>query len=146
MQSIPVRLPNVPRELTVIDARIPAGQPMPALDQSGRRMDLNDVLIFNPETTFLFEVEGDSMKNEHIYHGDRLVVDRSIRALHGHIVLACIDGEFTVKKLHLGSQVLLMPANPHYRPIVMREGQEMSVWGVVTWNLRQVTALKGLRS
>jgi DNA polymerase V len=109
-------------------------------------MDLNDVLFFNPETTFLFEVEGDSMKNEHIHHGDRLVVDRSILAQHGHIVLACIDGEFTVKKLFLGSQVLLMPANPHYRPIVMREGQEMSVWGVVTWNLRQVLALKGLRS
>jgi DNA polymerase V len=148
MTNFPVPMPNHPRVLTMLDARVPAGAPQPVQDHAtgGRRIDLNDILYFNPETTFLFEVEGDSMQGDYIYHGDRLVVDTSIPARHGHIVVACIDGAYTVKRLHLGSQVLLMPSNPRYRPILFKEHQEMSVWGVVTWNLRQVTNLKPLRS
>ncbi|MEX3983702.1 LexA family protein [Paraburkholderia sp. EG287A] len=148
MTNFPVPLPAHPRVLTVLEARVPAGTPQPVQDHAtgARRIDLNDILSFNSETTFLFEVEGDSMQGEHIYSGDRLVVDRSIVPRHGQVVIACIDGEYTCKKLHLGSQILLIPANPRYRNIVLREDQEMSIWGVVTWNLRQVTNLKPLRS
>lgn len=74
-----------------------------------------------------------------IFDGDRLIVDRSVEASHGRIVLACVDDEFTVKTLYKrGKVVRLLPANPKYQPITFTEGQEVTVWGVVTWNLRQV--------
>ncbi|SAL45688.1 LexA repressor [Caballeronia sordidicola] len=79
------------------------------------------------------------MIDARIFDGDRLIVDRSVEAVHGRIVLACVDDEFTVKRLYKRAGVVrLHAANPAYLPITFAEGQEMSVWGVVTWNLRQL--------
>lgn len=128
-----------PTLLTLVDARVAAGFPSPAQDHTQKRIDLNDVLVINPLSTFLFEVKGDSMVGARIFDGDRLVVDRSLEARHGSIVLACVDGEFTVKQLHrLKGVVRLMPANPNFVPIDFFEGRELIVWGVVTWNLRKI--------
>jgi DNA polymerase V len=100
---------------------------------------LNDVLVLNPLSTFLFGVEGDSMEDHHIFAGDRVIVDRSVEPLDGRIVLACVDGEFTVKQLYRrDGAVLLLAGNPRYQAIQFREGQEMSIWGVVTWTLRSI--------
>jgi DNA polymerase V len=130
---------GVPVSLVSIDAKVPAGFPSPAQDHTQKRIDLNEVLVLNPLSTFLFQVQGDSMEGERIFDGDRLVVDRSVEAVHGRIVVACVDGEFTVKKLfRQGPVVRLLPANPKYAPLEFKEGQEVSIWGVVTWNLRKV--------
>ncbi|HEV7835599.1 MAG TPA: S24 family peptidase [Caballeronia sp.] len=67
------------------------------------------------------------------------MVDRSVEAVHGRILLACTDDQFTVKRLYKRVGVVrLHAANPHYAPITFVEGQEMTVWGVVTWNLRKM--------
>ncbi|SDG95149.1 DNA polymerase V [Paraburkholderia phenazinium] len=141
----PVPLVEDPAALHIVETlcRVPAGFPSPAQDHTQRRIDLNEVLVLNPLSTFLFNVEGDSMKGAGIQHGDKLVVDRSIEPKHGLVVLACVDGEFTVKRLYRRAGIVkLVPANPAYEPIVFSDGQEMSVWGVVTWNLRQVLATR----
>lgn len=145
MSSVPTPLPDALGELLAIDAKVPAGFPSPAQDHTQKRVDLNEVMVLNPLSTFLFQVAGDSMIGEGIFDGDRVIVDRAIEAQSGYIVLACVDGEFTVKKLERrAGRVRLLPANPRFQPIELREGQEMSVWGVVTWNLRQLIRLKGL--
>jgi DNA polymerase V len=141
----PVPLAADPAALGIVEVlvRVPAGFPSPAQDHTQRRIDLNDVLVLNPLSTFLFNVEGDSMRDAGILDGDKLVVDRSIEPMHAQIVLACVDGEFTVKRLYRrGGMVKLVAANPAYAPIVFRDAQEMTVWGVVTWNLRQLLATR----
>ena len=73
------------------------------------------------------------MRNAGIDHGDLLVVDRSITPKHGHIVVATVDGDFTVKKLYKRAGVIeLRPANPDFDPIKLGDGEELIVWGVVT--------------
>ena len=99
MSTVPTPLPDALGELLAIDAKVPAGFPSPAQDHTQKRVDLNEVMVLNPLSTFLFQVAGDSMIGEGIFDGDRVIVDRAIEAQSGYIVLACVDGEFTVKKL-----------------------------------------------
>jgi len=140
--------PSIPQALRVPDARlyldmcewkVPAGFPSPAADHTRKRIDLNEHLIRNQEATYVFRVQGDSMTGIGIYEGDELLVDRSIDARHGHIVLAVLNNEFTVKRLYRrGGVVKLLAENPHYPPIVLKEGQELLIWGVVTHNLHKL--------
>jgi DNA polymerase V len=139
--NVPIPLSEEPAALFIVEAlsRVPAGFPSPAQDHTQNRVDLNEILILNPLSTFLFHVSGDSMKNAGIVDGDKLVVDRSIEPKHGQVVVACVDNEFTVKRLYRRAGVVkLVPANPDFPTIVFSDGQEMTVWGIVTWNLRQV--------
>ena len=139
MTNVPIPIPSSFGELLSVDAKVIAGFPSPAQDHAQRRIDLNDVLVLNPLSTFLFSVEGDSMEGHHIFAGDRVIVDRSVEPLHGRVVLACVDGEFTVKQLYRRDDaVLLLAGNPKYQAIAFHEGQEMSIWGVVTWTLRSI--------
>jgi DNA polymerase V len=120
-------------------ASVQAGFPSPAADHSQQRIDLNTHLIRNKEATYLFRVKGESMTGIGIYEGDTLVIDRSIDAKHNHIVLAMLNNEFTVKRLHKrGGTVKLIAENPIYPPIVIKNGEELSVWGVVTYNLHKL--------
>lgn len=74
-----------------------------------------------------------------IYEGDALVVDRSLDAKHGSIVLAVLNGEFTIKRLHRrGGVIKLVPENKLYPPIVVKSGEELTIWGVVTYNLHKL--------
>ena len=116
-----------------------AGFPSPAADHTQKRIDLNEHLIRNKEATFIFKVKGDSMIGAGIYEGDALVIDRSIEAKHGNIVLAVLNNDFTVKRLYRrGGVVKLVAENNLYPPIVVKSGEELTVWGVVTYNLHKL--------
>lgn len=121
-------------------ATVQCGFPSPAEDVAMERVDLNKVLIKHPQATFLMRVRGDSMREAGIDDGDVVLVDRAIKASHGHVVVAVVDGEFTVKRLwQRGRNVKLQPANPTYPDILPRDGQTLEVWGVVT------NAIKAMR-
>ena len=120
-------------------ARISAGFPSPADDYVESALDLNAYLVRNPAATFMVKVSGDSMLGAGIADGDLLVVDRSEEAVHGRIVVAVLDGELTVKRLHIRRDVrLLVPENPKYKPLRIESGQELQLWGVVTGVIKRV--------
>ncbi|MDY0226123.1 MAG: translesion error-prone DNA polymerase V autoproteolytic subunit [Desulfomicrobium apsheronum] len=119
--------------------RIPAGFPSPADDYIESGLDLNDLLIRNPAATFMVRVSGDSMIGVGIHDGDILVIDRSETAVHGKIVVAALDGEMTVKRLHLkDGQCRLVPENKAFQPIQVGTEQDLQVWGVVVGVVRRV--------
>ncbi|PTR04672.1 DNA polymerase V [Nitrosomonas nitrosa] len=112
--------------------RVPAGFPSPADEYVEKGLDLNTYLVRNKVATYFFRVVGDSMTGAHIHDGDMLVVDRSIEPKHGHIVLAVINNEYTVKRLYACDGVVELHAeNPAYPPIRCKEHEELQVWGVV---------------
>lgn len=119
--------------LPLFSHKVPAGFPSPADDHVEQQLDLNEHLIKNPPSTFFVRVSGDSMKDVGIFPNDILIVDRSIDPVDGKIVIAVIDGELTVKRLRKKNGALfLMPENPEYSPIAVKELQDFSIWGVVT--------------
>lgn len=118
-------------EVPMILQPIPCGFPSPAQDYLQKVVDLNDVLIKNPPATFIFIAEGNSMLYAGIVDGALLLVDRSIPPKHLHIVLAVVDGAYTVKQLNTEDKCLV-PANPDYEPIWYKDGMELEIWGVVT--------------
>ena len=137
MQPIPIEA--VPIPILGFFASVHAGFPSPAADHSQKRIDLNEHLIRNKEATFLFRVRGDSMTGIGVYEGDTLLVDRSIDPRHNSIVLAVLNNEFTIKRLYRrGGVVKLVSENPIYPPIQMKQGEELSIWGVVTFNLHKL--------
>jgi DNA polymerase V len=116
-----------------------AGFPSPAQDYEEKRIDLNQFLVRNPNTSFIFRVIGDSMRNADIFNGDMLVVDRSIEAHHGNIVVAFLNGERLVKRLCTrGGPLRLEAANPDYPAIVITDAMEMQVWGVVVAKFKRL--------
>ena len=125
--------------LTIFDCPVHAGFPSPAADYAQKRINLNEHLLINEQASYLFRVRGESMIDIGIYDGDTLVVDRSITPLHNQIVLAVIDNEFTVKRLYKrGGIIKLIPENPSFSVIELTEGQELCIWGVVTFNLHKL--------
>jgi DNA polymerase V len=113
-------------------SRVPAGFPSPADDYVDQRLDLND-LIERPAATFFVTVTGDSMTGASIHDGDLLVVDRSLEASDGKIVIAAVNGELTVKRLALrDGHVWLVPENPAFPALQLKEGLDCVIWGVVT--------------
>lgn len=126
--------------LTFADGGIRAGFPSPAQDYMGESIDLNRELVRHPATTFYARAVGDSMKGCGIDDGDLLVIDKSIEPRDGDIVVAFIDGDFTLKKVKLepeGSCLWLMPANEDYPPIKVTEDNHFIVWGVLTYNIKR---------
>lgn len=107
-------------------------------DYVERTLDLNELCIRHPNATFFVRVEGDSMIEAGIYEGDVLVVDRSIDADHGDTVVAAVGGEFTVKEFCTHPSLALLPRNQAYKPIRPRNGEELSIFGVVTNVIRQM--------
>jgi DNA polymerase V len=113
--------------------RVSAGFPSPAEDYIEKTLDLNELCIQHPAATFFVRVEGESMIGAGIFPGDVLVVDRSLRAQHGDIIIASLESEMTVKELHLiPPPVYLLPRNLAYKPILIEEGMVLEVFGVVT--------------
>ena len=102
-----------------------------------KALDVNDLLVKNPASTFFVRVQGDSMEGAGIFSGDILVVDRSVEARSGKIVVAAVNGELVVKRLCTeNGQLLLVSENEAYAPIVVGESEECFVWGVVTGSAR----------
>lgn len=117
----------------LFESRPACGMPSPADDFVEQKLDLNELLITNTAATFFVRVEGDSMKNAGIFSGDLLIIDRSVQPFHNSIVLAVVDGEFTVKRFCKdGERVALLPENSSCQPIIVTEDMDFSVWGVVT--------------
>jgi len=113
------------------------GFPSPAQDYVEQTIDLNQHCVSHPAATFYVRASGHSMVEEGINDGDLLIIDRAITARHGDIVLACLDGEFTVKRLQVQPVPALLPANPDFLPIYPQEGQELDIFGVVTFVLHK---------
>ena len=119
--------------LPVFLGRLPAGFPSPADDYIEGKLDLNRHLIKHPAATFFVRVSGDSMIEAGIHTGDILVVDRSLEAVDGNVIVAALDGELTVKRLSReGVTLRLLPANKDYQAIEIRTQQTFEIWGVVT--------------
>jgi DNA polymerase V len=116
-----------------------ASFPSPADDYKERSLDLDELVIQHPEATFYVKVSGKSMQDAGIDDGDVLVVDRAIDARHNAIIVAVLNGEFTVKRLYQENEtVYLVPANPMYQPVRVTEDMNFQVWGVVTYCIRKV--------
>lgn len=133
----PILLSEQAVTCTRVKDTVRCGFPSPAEGLGQSRIDLNHILIRQPEATFYMQVRGESMRDAGIADGDFIIVDRSIEARHGDIVVAVVDGEFTVKTLcRTRERTSLQPANPDFTEMHLQEGQEMQIWGVVTWTFR----------
>lgn len=114
-------------------SKVQAGFPSPADDYIERYLDLNAEYIKHPSATFLVTATGESMIDAGIFDGDVLLVDKSLEATDGSIVIAALNGELTVKRLSRRKGcVQLLPANPKFQPIDITEEQDVVIWGVVT--------------
>ncbi len=123
--------------------RVSCGFPSPAQDYVEERLDLNKMVIRHPSATYFLKVSGDSMIEAGIGEGDLLIVDRSLSADHGDIVVAAVAGEFTVKELRTRPSLQLVPRNVNYSPIVFHSEEELEIFGVVTFSLK---ATKNVRA
>ncbi|MDR5900257.1 translesion error-prone DNA polymerase V autoproteolytic subunit [Halomonas vilamensis] len=122
----------VPHPLPLFTSAVRAGFPSPADDHLDTDLDLHRHVVKHPAATYFVRVEGDSMIGDGIHPGDLLVVDRSLDALPGRILVIAVDGELTVKCLErVGQRAYLRASNPAYPPIPL-DGRESHVWGVVT--------------
>lgn len=133
LSGMPLFLSASPLELPLADCSVRAGFPSPAEDFSGRRLDIAELLVEHPQATFILRVAGPSMQEYGIDDGDLIVVDRALHARNGSIVVAIVDGDFTVKALHQVNGIFKLKAgNPIYPEIVPKDGQDLEIWGVVT--------------
>lgn len=120
-------------KLPLYQDRISAGFPSPADDYVESRLDLNEFLVQHPAATFFIRVKGDSMIRAGIDTGDMLIVDRSLGSANGKIVVAVLNGEFTVKRLSIRKgKYFLVPENDGYKEIEIKGEDEFEIWGVVT--------------
>jgi DNA polymerase V len=124
--------------IPLVAANVEAGFPSPADDHLERSLDLNEHLVKNPAATFFVRVKGESMRDAGISTGDILVVDRSVQPKDRQIVVAMLDGDFTVKRLRRRKgRVFLEAENNAYPPIEVGEDQELVIWGAVTFVIHQ---------
>jgi DNA polymerase V len=134
----PVLVSDAPLLATMLKNQVRAGFPSPAEDLGASRIDLTQVLITHPQATYLLRSSGISMIEAGIFDGDILVVNRAIKPRHNHIVVAVVDGDFTVKYLYMRlGRIKLKAANPTFAEIVPKDGQTIEVWGVVTSCIKQ---------
>jgi DNA polymerase V len=129
-----------------ISGSVVAGFPSPAEQYLEPPLDLNELLVKRPAATYFVRVEGDSMIGAGIHDGDLLVVDRSLRPASGDVIIASVDGDFTVKTLKSGNgewgmgngkEIRLVAENPKYPDIVLKPGQELDYFGKVTACIHQ---------
>ena len=118
----------------LMDSPVKAGFPNPAEEAGGFALDLSDYLVSHPVSTYYLRVDGDSMTGAGIESGDIVVVDKSLEAKSGDIVVAAVDGEFTLKRLKKQPQAAwLVAEHPGYPPIALHEAADAALWGVVTF-------------
>jgi DNA polymerase V len=129
--------PSSPQEARpLFGAGVEAGFPSPADDYIDRPLDLHEALVTHPAATFFVRARGHSMTGAGIHDGDLLVVDRSTSPAPGHVVIAAVDGELTIKRLQQGEHGLqLVPENDDYPVLNINEDTDARVWGVVTWTI-----------
>lgn len=119
-------------------SKVRAGFPSPADDYIESYLDLNEHLIQHPAGTFFVRASGDSMTGAGIQNGDLLIIDRSLEATNGKIVIAALNGELTVKRLsQVNGRLQLLPENSNYPPIEISDAQDLVIWGVVTFVIHE---------
>jgi len=137
--SIKLVIPSTQMLIPYALEKINAGFPSPAQDYIDKALDMNEHLIKNETATFIVKVASLSMLNAGIDIDDELIVDRSLDAKHGDIVVALIDNDFTVKRLMIDEKGQWLKAeNPAYKNIYLQEGQELLIWGVVTCIIKMI--------
>lgn len=133
MQLFKLEHNRPPLKLLCFPVSVPAGFPSPAQDYIAKRIDLNDLLVKHPASTFYVRAEGDSMSPS-INDGDLLVVDRNAEVVTGSIVLACLNDEFCIKELfkHSDGSLELRSTNPDFPALNLPDDCTFEVWGKVT--------------
>ncbi|MDR7655475.1 LexA family protein [Acinetobacter junii] len=136
--SISLIEPSINMSIAVALEKVSAGFPSPAQDYIDKKIDMNEHLISNECATFIVKVGSLSMKNAGIDIDDELIVDRSLDAKHDDIVVALVDNDFTVKRLKIEQhRTWLKAENPDYDDIHLKDGQQLIIWGVVTFILKK---------
>ncbi len=127
------------RNVHFLPGTISAGFPSPASDYEERELDINDLVVPHPLSSYFMKVSGDSMTGACIYSDDIIVIDKAITPAHNRIVVARIGEEYTLKRLQLlkGRKIFLKPENPKYLAMEVTGRDDFEVWGVVTWVLHQ---------
>ncbi len=116
---------------------IRAGFPSPAEDFTELTISLDKILIKNPPATFMAYVDGNSMINIGIHSGDIIIIDKSLSATNGDIIVAILNGEFLIKELsYINGKPILIPHNSSYSTIHIDKNMEFQVWGVVVHSIR----------
>lgn len=132
-------MPRKKSKIELFAGPVTAGFPSPASDYVEDKLDLNEHIVRHPAATFFVRAAGDSMTGAGIFDGDILVVDRSLKPVNSNIVIAVLDGEFTVKRLKISKgKITLQSENPNYAPIEITPESNFSVWGVVTYVIHKV--------
>ena len=134
-------VPSISEELRLplVDAFISAGFPSPADDYLEAKLDLNQLLIQNPSSTFFARVRGNSMLDAGIHDGDILIIDKSLEPKQTSVLICFIDGEFTVKKvMRANGDFYLMPQNKEFEPIKVNKNSDFRLWGVVTYCIHKL--------
>ncbi len=125
-------------QIPLFASKVPAGFPSPAEEHVEARLDPTEYLVEQADATFFVTIQGQSMIDVGLMPGDKVVVDRSRTPAIGNIVLAVVDGDFTIKTLGKAKgKPALLPANPEFKPIEIKEGMQFEVWGVVTGSFRR---------
>lgn len=131
--TVIIKLRKSNTKLPLLLSRVSAGFPSPADDYLEDKISFDSMLIKNKPATYLMKVSGQSMSGAGIYPDDLLVVDRSLKPIHNKIVVACIEGEYTLKRFSLlGGKVILKAENIDYKDIEVNREEEFSIFGVVT--------------
>ena len=126
--------------IPLLSDSVSAGFPSPADDYIEENIDLNDHLLRNPFSTFFLRVKGDSMINSGIYDKDLIIVDKSLTPKPGNIVIATIDGEFTVKRFSIKDDNLYLKAENHnYPDFNFEDYSDIKMWGVVIYSIHKLT-------
>lgn len=128
-------------ELTVplAGGHVAAGFPSPAEDHEDKPLDFNELIVANPAATFAVRVVGDSMTGVGIFDGDIAAVDRSTKPVDGAIIVALVDGEFTIKRLRMSrGRIWLQAENPAFNDIIIGHEGQLEVWGVVRRSVRML--------
>ena len=130
-----VKRKNIP----LLSHSISAGFPSPADDYIEENIDLNEYLLTNPFSTFFLRVKGDSMINSGINDKDLIIVDKSLTPRPGNIVIAMIDGEFTVKRFSIKNNKLYLKAENHnYPDLNLEDYNDIHIWGVVIYSVHSL--------
>ena len=134
---------KTPPQITVhsclVEATVSAGFPSPAESYSESPLDLNKLLIHKPQATFFVRVNGHSMIGAGIYNNDLLIVDRSLEPRHGQVVVAALNGEFTLKRLIKNSQGIYLKAeNPQFSTLKISPECDFQIWGVAIYNIHRL--------
>ena len=123
-------------KIPLLTDSVSAGFPSPADDYTEENIDLNEHLISHPFSTFFLRVKGDSMINAGIKDKDLIIVDKSLIARPGTIIIAMIDGEFTIKRLSIkNNELYLKSENHNYPDFRFKNHIDVQIWGVVIYSI-----------